>query len=211
LNKDFKPRNSAAARPRGGGLLLGLFIGFILGLGVAAAIAVYVFKSPVPFVNKVNPPKPAAADAGTVGKAARPDEKPRFDFYRILPGQNEEPVTDKQLRDAAKQAAPPSPAAPNSNAPNAPATAPGGPQDIYFIQAGAFQSPVDADNLKAKLALLGLEASVEPTNVPDKGTWYRVRMGPFSRIEEINRVRGQLAQNGIDGSLVKIKDPASKP
>jgi len=52
---------------------------------------------------------------------------------------------------------------------------------------------------------------VEPTNVPDKGTWYRVRMGPFSRIEEINRVRGQLAQNGIDGSLVKIKDPSAKP
>jgi len=211
LNKDFKPRNSAAARPRGGGLLLGLFIGFILGLGVAAAIAVYVFKSPVPFVNKGNPPKPGASDAGTVGKAARPEEKPRFDFYRILPGQ-EEPVTDKQLREAAKQAAPATPAAPGS-APNSPATvaSPSGPQDIYFIQAGAFQNPADADNLKAKLALLGLEASVEPTNVPDKGTWYRVRMGPFSRIEEINRVRGQLAQNGIDGSLVKIKDPSAKP
>jgi len=211
LNKDFKPRNSAAARPRGGGLLLGLFIGFILGLGVAAAIAVYVFKSPVPFVNKGNPPKPGASDAGTVGKAARPEEKPRFDFYRILPGQ-EEPVTDKQLREAAKQAAPATPAAPGS-APNSPATvaSPSGPQDIYFIQAGAFQNPADADNLKAKLALLGLEASVEPTDVPDKGTWYRVRMGPFSRIEEINRVRGQLAQNGIDGSLVKIKDPSAKP
>ena len=211
MNKDFKPRNSAAARPRGGGLLLGLFIGFILGLGVAAAIAVYVFKSPVPFVNKGNPPKPGASDAGTVGKAARPEEKPRFDFYRILPGQ-EEPVTDKQLREAAKQAAPATPAAPGS-APNSPATvaSPSGPQDIYFIQAGAFQNPADADNLKAKLALLGLEASVEPTNVPDKGTWYRVRMGPFSRIEEINRVRGQLAQNGIDGSLVKIKDPSAKP
>ncbi|HXC39728.1 MAG TPA: SPOR domain-containing protein [Burkholderiales bacterium] len=211
MNKDFKPRNSAAARPRGGGLLLGLFIGFILGLGVAAAIAVYVFKSPVPFVNKGNPPKPGASDAGTVGKAARPEEKPRFDFYRILPGQ-EEPVTDKQLREAAKQAAPATPAAPGS-APNSPATvaSPSGPQDIYFIQAGAFQNPADADNLKAKLALLGLEASVEPTDVPDKGTWYRVRMGPFSRIEEINRVRGQLAQNGIDGSLVKIKDPSAKP
>jgi cell division protein FtsN len=65
--------------------------------------------------------------------------------------------------------------------------------------------------LKAKLALLGQEASVEPTNVPEKGVWYRVRLGPYSRVEEINRVRSQLAQNGIDGSLVKIKDPAQKP
>jgi cell division protein FtsN len=46
--------------------------------------------------------------------------------------------------------------------------------------------------------------------MPDKGVWYRVRMGPYSRVEEINRVRGQLAQNGIDASLVRIRDAAPK-
>lgn len=204
MNKDFKHRQSAS-KPRGSGLLLGLFVGFLLGLATAAAIAIYVFKTPMPFSNKnAAPAKPGdkAPDAGTLGKAGKAEDgKPRFDFYRILPGQ-EEPVTDKQLKEAASK---PAPAEKGEKA------AADSPKDIYFIQAGAFQNPADADNLKAKLALLGQEASVEPTNVPEKGVWYRVRLGPYSRVEEINRVRSQLAQNGIDGSLVKIKDPPQKP
>lgn len=198
MARDFKTRQPER---KGSGLLLGLFVGFLLGLGTAAGIAVYVFKTPMPFANKAASPAKAgdkSAPGLPEGKAAKGDDaKPRFDFYRILPGQ-EEPVTDKQLKDAAKQP---------------PAGLPGGAEaakDVYFIQAGAFQNPADADNRKAQLALLGLEASVEPTTVPEKGTWYRVRLGPFSRVEEINRVRSQLAQNGIDGSLVKVKDPTQK-
>lgn len=186
MSKDFKPRH--AGRAGGGGLLLGLFIGFLLGLGLAAAIAIYFFKTPVPFTNKNAPPaKVEGKDAKIPAKGE--DGKPRFDFYRILPGQ-EEPVSEKQLKDAAKQgtksAAEPS-------------------KDAYFIQAGAFQNPADADNLKAKLALMGLEAGVEPTEVPEKGTWYRVRLGPLTSVEEINRIRSQLLQNGITGTLVKVK------
>ena len=79
-------------------------------------------------------------------------------------------------------------------------------KDVYFIQAGSFQNPADADNQKARLAILGFESSVEPANLPDKGTWYRVRMGPYAKIEEINKVRQALAQNGIDANLVKVKD-----
>lgn len=200
MAKDFKTRHPER---KGSGLLLGLFIGFLLGLGVAAGIAIYVFKTPMPFANKAAAPAKAGekgAPGGLTesGKAAKgEDGKPRFDFYRILPGQ-EEPVSDKQLKDAARQPAPGVPGAPEAS------------KDIYFIQAGAFQNPADADNRKAQLALLGLEASVEPTTVPEKGTWYRVRLGPFSRLEEINRVRAQLAQNGIDGSLVRVKDPTQK-
>ena len=79
-------------------------------------------------------------------------------------------------------------------------------KEIYLLQAGSFQNPADADNMKAKLALLGLEANVEATNIPDKGVMYRVRLGPFEKIEEINRVRSQLAQNGIEPSLVRVRD-----
>jgi cell division protein FtsN len=81
-----------------------------------------------------------------------------------------------------------------------------GPKDVYFIQAGSFQNPAEADNQKARLAILGFESSVEPANLPDKGTWYRVRLGPYSKVEEINKVRATLAQNGIDASLVKVKE-----
>jgi cell division protein FtsN len=79
-------------------------------------------------------------------------------------------------------------------------------KDVYFIQAGSFQNPAEADNQKARLAILGYESAVEPANLPDKGTWYRVRLGPYSKVEEINRVRQALAQNGIEASLVKIKE-----
>jgi|APFre7841882724_1041349.scaffolds.fasta_scaffold05117_6 cell division protein FtsN len=202
--KDYKPRSrSSANRPARGGTLLGIFIGLVLGLAIATVIAVYMTKAPVPFVNKAPPPRAAApAQDRSLAEAARPAEAPRapvptaepskadkqrFDFYRILPGQ-EEPVSDKELRQAAAKKG----------------TA--GPRETYVIQAGAFQNPADADNLKARLALIGLQASVEPAILPDKGTWYRVRLGPYAQLEDINRVRGQLAQNGVEASLVKLKE-----
>ena len=194
-------RTAPATRKRsGGGFLFGLFIGVVIGLGVSLAIAFYLNRSPVPFITAK--PKPAEKDAGkapaiaglpqtAAAPAATPD-KPKFDFYKILPGA-EEPVTDRELRERLR------------------ASKSGSQQDlskdVYFIQAGSFQNPADADNQKARLAILGFESSVEPANLPDKGTWYRVRMGPYTKVEEINRVRAMLAQNGIDASLVKIKEP----
>ena len=76
----------------------------------------------------------------------------------------------------------------------------------YMIQAGSFQNASDADNMKAKLALIGLMANVEPTAIPDKGTWYRVRLGPYASLGEINHIRSQLASNGVDATLIKLKD-----
>jgi cell division protein FtsN len=98
-------------------------------------------------------------------------------------------VTEQQIKQAAKA---------------------GAPTENYLLQVGAFQNPADADNLKARLALIGVEASVEPIDLPEKGTQYRVRVGPYSKVEEINRVRQTLAQNGIEASLVRIKDPGSQ-
>src|SRR6266566_382863 len=131
--------------------LIGLFFGFLLGLGVAAGIAIYFFKTPIPFADRPRAPDKA-------------------------------PLVDQKL--------------------------PGPPKDSYFLQAGSFQNPADADNLKARLALMGMEANVEPANLAEKGVWYRVRLGPFTRIDEINRLRQQLAQNGVDASLIKITDVA---
>ena len=194
MTRDYKTRQAPKSKS-GGGLLLGLFLGFLLGLGTAAVIAIYLFKTPMPFANKAKPPEkasPAGQPLAEVAKPAKPEEgKPRFDFYRILPGQ-EEPVTSEQLKQAAQAQA-------KSGAPS---------PDLYLLQAGAFQNPADADNLKAKLALIGFEASVEPTNLPEKGVWYRVRVGPYSNVDEINRARTQLVQNGVDASLVKIRDAA---
>lgn len=184
------PRNKS-----GGGFLLGMFVGLLLGLAVALGIALYLNKTPIPFMTKkATPEKPgepakAPGIAGMPGAQAPVTEKPKFDFYKILPG-SEEPVTDKDLKAASK-------------------AKPEDAKDVYFLQAGSFQNPAEADNRKAELAIVGFEAAVEPINLPDKGTWYRVRLGPYTKIDEINKVRSTLAANAIDVSLVKLKDPAS--
>jgi len=192
MARDYKPR-VVAKKKSGGGTLLGIFIGLILGLGIAVGIAWYMNKTPIPFLNKAKPPEKAATEPGKAPvkpdeKTTQQVEKPRFEFYKILPGA-EEPVTEQQLKQAAKS---------------------GAPAENYLLQVGSYQNPADADNLKARLALIGFEASVEPTDLPEKGTWYRVRVGPYTKIDEINRIRQTLAQNGIEATLVKIKDPGSR-
>jgi cell division protein FtsN len=196
---------------QGGNFLIGLFAGLVLGLGIALGVAFYLNKTPLPFLGKA---KPAAKDdksapgeapravagmpqGGAASKGGADKDRPKFDFYKILPG-SEEPVSEKDLKEAAKAAAKAQPGQPEAA------------RGVYFIQAGSFQNPADADNQKAKIAILGFESSVEPTALPDKGTWYRVRMGPYTALEELNRVRRVLSQNGIDAGMVKVKDPATK-
>jgi cell division protein FtsN len=181
-----------------GGFLFGMFVGVILGLAASLAVAFYLNKTPIPFISaKPKAEKDAAAKSAMPGSLpAQPGpaasaEKPKFDFYKILPG-SEETVTERELRERMRAAAKGQQEL---------------PKDVYFIQAGSFQNPADADNQKARLAILGFESSVEPANLPDKGTWYRVRMGPYNKLEEINKIRQALASSGIDASLVKIKEP----
>ena len=195
---------AVSARRSGGSFVVGMVIGLVLGLAIALAVAFYLNKTPLPFIGRGQPaaaknstgeqgkvPPIAGMPQGSAQPGASAAEKPKFDFYRILPG-GEAPATDKDLK-----------AAPG---------APKGEQDtlqgVFFIQAGSFQNPAEADNQKAKIAILGFESSVEPTTLPDKGTWYRVRLGPYTSLDELNRTRRVLAQNGIDASLVKIKDAA---
>jgi len=183
----------------GGGFLLGMAAGLVLGLAISLGIAFYLNRTPIPFVASKGKDTPKDAKAPSIagmpqGSAATGTaEKPKFDFYKILPG-TEEPVSEKELKARAASAS------------AARAGQQDASKDVYFIQAGSFQNPAEADNQKARLAILGFESSVEPATLPDKGTWYRVRMGPYRKVEEINKVRQLLAQNNIDASLFKVKE-----
>lgn len=206
----MKPsRRSTPPNRSGGNFLIGLFVGLVIGLGLALGVAFYLNKTPLPFLGGGKAKPPATKEASDPAKAppvagmpqggSKGTDKPKYDFYKILPG-GEEPVSEKEFKDAAAKAA-------------AAAKAPGHPEPprgVYLIQAGSFQNPADADNQKAKIAILGFESNVEPTSLPEKGTWYRVRMGPYTSLEDLNRVRRVLSQNGIDASLVKVKDLAAK-
>ncbi|MGH8687237.1 MAG: SPOR domain-containing protein [Burkholderiales bacterium] len=190
----------------GGGFLAGLFVGLLAGLALALGIAMYLNKTPIPFMSRAKsgdePKPPPFAGLPQGGQAQKPTVpaktavKPRFDFYKILAG-GEEPLSDRELREKLRAAQAPAAGAPAS-------------KDVFFIQAGAFQNPAEADNQKARLAILGFESNVETASLPDKGSFYRVRLGPYTKIEDLNRVRQSLAQNGIDATLVKLKDSANR-
>ena len=190
MSKDYK-RPEPAARGGGSSLLIGILIGLVLGLVIALGVAWYINKMPSPFLDRPpvkSEPAKAAPPAKANDKVAKaPESKPRFDFYKILPG-SEEPATDQQVRDAQKKKSTP------------------GPKEAFFLQAGAFQNAPDADNLKARLALIGVEAKVQTTTLPDKGVWHRVRVGPYTSVEELNRTRDNLRQNGVETALIKVRE-----
>ena len=72
----------------------------------------------------------------------------------------------------------------------------------YFLQAGAFREPEDAENAKAKLAMMGFEANISE-RPSDTGTLYRVRVGPFRQLESMTRARSKLSDNGVDVAVVR--------
>jgi len=189
INRDYKrsSNSSKSSNP----MVTGMVIGILIGLAIALAVALYINAAPSPFRQRPAPaqtPPPApAAKPGAAKSETKPEtQKNRFTYYDILPG-TEQPVTEQEIKQA-----------------------PQGKKDQYFLQAGSFQNEVDANNLKAKLALIGVEALIQSASVPDKGVWHRVRVGPFSDIEEMNKARATLSQNGIQPSLIKVLDNAPK-
>ncbi len=209
------PKPRAAQRKSGGSTLLGIFIGLVIGISIAFGVVWYLNKATLPFQNKYEgAPKTdkdkAATPGGSVGAAPaplpgkpgdKPAERQRFDFYNILEGKPTVPPGTP----ASGGTAPGTPV-PGAAAPAPVVDAKPAPVEIYFLQVGSFQKAADADNLKAKLALTGLDASVQEVSIPDKGTMHRVRVGPFRDPEEMNRARGLLAQGGVQGTVIKQKE-----
>ena len=215
MSRDMKPRKRQPAKKKSaGGTLIGMFIGLVLGVVVAASVVWYMNKSPLPFNKSVQAPpaKPEGAPANgkpapqngqpmaLPGKPGDPVPEKRFQFYDILPGKadavpdkagkpevkKEEPKKEEKKEEPKKEEVKES-------------------KTPLFLQAGSFSTAQDADNQKAKLAFMGIEAVIQQVMIQDK-TFYRVRVGPFTRIDELNKTRAELAKNGIDAQLAKNKE-----
>jgi cell division protein FtsN len=72
----------------------------------------------------------------------------------------------------------------------------------YVLQAGAFRGAADADAMKLKLALMGLEAQVVTAEVSGSPL-YRVRVGPYEGLDAMNRARARLAENGVEATVLR--------
>jgi cell division protein FtsN len=74
------------------------------------------------------------------------------------------------------------------------------------VQAGSFPNEDDAEKLKAKLAMLGLEAGLQTAVIPDRGIYHRVRLGPFTSNTEVNKTLELLKQNGVaNATAIKVQ------
>jgi len=186
---------SAAPDKKGSPLLTGILLGMMVGVGLAAVLAWYMLKSPSPFVNKEQAVKPAevAVKPAVVAPASRVEAavpasgeenaKPRFEFYKVLTDKQDASVPQKTM-------AQPKPVE----------SKPAATFQTAYLQAGSFTNADEAENLKASLAMKGVESSVQTVTIPGKGVWHRVKVGPFQSQKDMDKVRGTLKLNGLDAS-----------
>ncbi len=172
-----------------------LLVGFALGLLVAFMVYLNGQRAlqeltgdlmRIPMVTEER------AQEQTSPAPEEPEPRRRFDFYTLLP-ELEVVIPDEEEERAAKQT--PRPARPT------PQTAGGG----YILQAGSFRKLNEADSMKAKLAILGVEANIQTVKV-NRDTWHRVRIGPYNDLAQLQRIRDRLSRNSVDTLLMKGKD-----
>lgn len=192
-------RRSSHAR-RGGGspvpawiwLLSGILIGIVLS-------AVAIFGGMAPGLRAPAAPEPAASTPAASGQGA--DEaapaRPRYEFYSVLPEQ-EVVIPDSELRERVRAETPSASTDPAQPA----ATTPTATGVRYRLQAGSYRDPRPAEEAKARLALLGVTASVQSVNI-NGATYHRVYVGPFDSAAEVERVKQQLADSGMQAIAVR--------
>ena len=184
-----------------GTFFFGGLIGFVAGLVVAGVIAIWVYQA-TPFRAETTPlarlepvkPKVEAKPTGRAGELAKDEKKP--DSERIVqPGA---PSSTPSALAAGK----PAPKAEVAKADTEPAPS-AEARGRLWLQVGAYVNKQDAENQRARFAVLGYEAQIQSTDIPDKGTVHRVRVGPYRDPDEAGKVRGELARQGIEVSVVK--------
>jgi cell division protein FtsN len=180
-------------------------IGLVLGIGLMLLV---LGKDWAPLLRKRNLPQPNPAATAppasepAVADTGKPKEPPKktYDFYKVLEA-NEVVIPDAELsaKARAEQQAKATPNAPTqAPAPGTPAAGGG----RYILQAGSYPDAKGADEIKAKLALLGFVAQVQPVTVNGRA-WHRVRLGPYASASDLEAAKRTLSENGINAIALK--------
>ena len=181
-------RKGAARRPRGGAGFSG-WTGLAIGLGAGLVIAagVWQYKSrPATEPATARQKKPMSARDEAADKEAA-GSGTEFTFYDKL--KNFEVVIPERDKDVHRDLKP------------APETRPG----TYVLQAGSYHNLADAERVRAQLALQGVESKVQKVTV-DTDTWHRVRIGPITKLDELNRIRVRLRQADVEALVIRVGD-----
>lgn len=173
--------------------LKGLLTGLVLGVALSAAVAIYVTRMPSPFVahstqSSTAPDKPPA-EMPDISRQGLMNPSP------VIPGAANPLLQNQAPGDAA------------------PAAAPVAPENVsvmtYFVQTGAFAKESEAENQRANLALMGVDAAVLSPEVGDKPL-YRVRIGPIVSVDEVRTLVATLKNNGISTNIIKVNSVKPK-
>lgn len=209
-------KSKASSRHQRGRFILGLIVGVLIGLAVSLAVAVYVNKVPLPFVDKM-PEGSAAQDA------ADSETNKRWDPNAPLAGDNParpkppvvvatpeagasgpSPATVAQPPKPAFAPVPVNPDEPSTVAAPAVSTKPAASALNIYVQAGAYSGLNEAEQQRAKVAMLGLQANISEREVQGR-TMYRVRLGPFASEDEAESSRLTLAGGNVESALVRVQ------
>lgn len=202
MSKDYKHSAERQTRSKKGSpFLTGILIGILLGIAASLAVVVYLKRDDNPFAIPTNKQtakslsdkiaedaksqdKNTTPSANSAPEASANGDETSYDFYTILP--SDENKISKEVESSL-------------NANQKPAT-----KKTYYLQIGSFHTEEEADNLKAKLALQGFEAVVQTADIPEKGVWHRVRVGPLNDLDQITKTKTDLLNNGFNADLIKI-------
>ena len=205
-----------------GGTLIGFIIGLLVGLGAALAVAVYVTKVPVPFLNKG---QTRSADQDVAETKKNKDWDPNAPLYGKNPAKPAPPAESAESAEPAAPALPTPPevvkrpaTAPAAKAENKPAVSADPLGDlakaraanataepfVYFVQVGAFRTAEDAESQRVKLSLNGVQAKVTEREQAGRVV-FRVRIGPFDKKEDADKAKERMDSSGQDAALVRVQ------
>jgi cell division protein FtsN len=188
LARDYKPKRK---QPAGFPGWLGVCFGLLAGLAVAGFVYLKDHR------GEASPTQIAKTSARKVhGEAPEADARPgatagdpakSYEFYSMLP--KFEMVVPEKEKDVRPDIRP------------APETRPG----TYVLQAGSYKNFADADRIRAQLALQGIESKVQKVSV-DNDTWHRIRVGPITKLDELNRLRQVMRKADVDVLVIRVGD-----
>jgi cell division protein FtsN len=165
--------------------------GTLAGVVVASVVFVYVGgkRSAAHDAAEVPHPDPhRVAPTDTEAATGAGQTAAKYDFYQMLP--NFEVVVPEKEKDVKR---------------DLPATAKIERPGVYVLQAGSYRNESDADRVREQLSKEGIDAKVQRVAV-DTDVWHRVRIGPITKLDELNKLRKQLQAADVDAIVIRVGD-----